>query len=284
LTVFKNGIFLVLLYFGIFVKLASVVWVKCRVGRAIANRISAKLNPPTTHKHQVFILICYVNIGMLLMRQSISRAVGYSSPNNTQDIAIIINLLKQRQESGYYGKKMISMKVPNISDKDVEKKIVDVISEFQRQIQGVTPDGVVSPNGTTIYFMGGVRTGDKQIIVDLNAQNLYAFKGGTQVYEFWCTTGDNKHITAMKPTLSHVSRKHKKYRSRKYNAQMDYAMFFSKDGKAIHQSNAVSITSALKYLGIDYFGSHGCVRLNESNASTLFKWTRIGTPVFIDVA
>jgi len=64
---------------------------------------------------------------------------------------------------------------------------------------------------------------------------------------------------------------------------MNYAMFFTIDGKAIHQSNAVGVTSILKDWGINDLGSHGCVRLAEDNAAKLFQWAPIGTPVFIDL-
>lgn len=64
---------------------------------------------------------------------------------------------------------------------------------------------------------------------------------------------------------------------------MNYAMFFSADGRAIHQSNAVSVTSFLKAFGVNYFGSHGCVRQAEDDARTIFRWATSGTPVFIDM-
>lgn len=64
---------------------------------------------------------------------------------------------------------------------------------------------------------------------------------------------------------------------------MNYAMFFTVDGKAIHQSNAVGITSILKDWGVNQLGSHGCVRLSEDNARTLFDWAPMNTTVFIDL-
>ena len=67
-------------------------------------------------------------------------------------------------------------------------------------------------------------------------------------------------------------------------SKIDYAMFFSSDGKAIHQSNAVAMTSILKTWGANYFGSHGCVRLSESDAAKLFVWAPSNTPVMIDLS
>jgi len=53
-------------------------------------------------------------------------------------------------------------------------------------------------------------------------------------------------------------------------------MFFTTDGKAIHQSNAVALTSILKDFGLNSLGSHGCVRLSEDNAN---KTISLGTYV-----
>jgi lipoprotein-anchoring transpeptidase ErfK/SrfK len=124
----------------------------------------------------------------------------------------------------------------------------------------------------------------KQIIVDLDDQKLYAFEGSKLKYKFHTTSGDIKHPTATKPQLFYIFRKHKKYVSKTYGARMDYAMFFTYDGKVIHQSNAVSLISYLKTLGINYFGSHGFARLSEDDAKNLFKWTPMNTLVFIGMA
>jgi lipoprotein-anchoring transpeptidase ErfK/SrfK len=145
------------------------------------------------------------------------------------------------------------------------------------------PDGVISPLGNTILFLGGVRSSGKAILVDLDDQNLYAFNGPKLIFEFYCASGDRVHPTATWPSLYKIFRKHEVYRSRTYNAQMDYAMFFTSDGKAIHQSNVVGLTSVLKDIGLNQLGSHGCVRLSEENAKKLFSWAPMGTPIFVDL-
>jgi len=174
--------------------------------------------------------------------------------------------------------------IPTLCNSD-NSDLISCIKEFQKLIQGVTKaDGIVGPNGTTILHLGGVRRMGKQIIIDMDDQNLHAYEGIKKIYSFNCATGDSEHPTATKPSLHHIFRRHEKYRSRSYNAQMDFAMFFTYDGKAIHQSNAVTVTSYLKVLGIDALGSHGCVRLSEADARLLFHWTPMNTPVFIDMA
>jgi lipoprotein-anchoring transpeptidase ErfK/SrfK len=117
----------------------------------------------------------------------------------------------------------------------------------------------------------------KRIEVDLTRQVLTAYEAGRKCLEFDCATGDRSHPTT--PGAYHILRKHRDYTSIKYRVPMDFAMFFSADGKAIHKSHMVGTVSYLKYAGLDYFGSHGCVRLAGEDAEALFDWAPVGTPV-----
>jgi lipoprotein-anchoring transpeptidase ErfK/SrfK len=118
---------------------------------------------------------------------------------------------------------------------------------------------------------------NKRLRVLLSRQVVQAYDGDALVFEFDCATGDREHPTT--PGSFTILRKHRTYTSMKYKVPMDFAMFFTMDGKAIHKSHVVGPISYLKWGGFDYFGSHGCVRLAESNAQTLFDWTPVGTPV-----
>lgn len=63
---------------------------------------------------------------------------------------------------------------------------------------------------------------------------------------------------------------------------MHYAMFFTRDGKAIHQYHGVVPLFAVRLLKeniSDWFGSHGCVRLSEEDARALFEWAPVQTTV-----
>jgi len=121
----------------------------------------------------------------------------------------------------------------------------------------------------------------KRIKVNLQRQVLFAYDGSQEVFKFDCATGDQDHPTD--PGQFTIFKKDRKHFSQKYKAQMDYAMFFSADGKAIHMSHVVGPISLLKYMGVNYFGSHGCVRLAEEDAKTLFAWTPMHTVVEIGV-
>lgn len=216
--------------------------------------------------------------------KSIGKSVGKNAINDPKDIETIIHLLKERKGQSVYAKAMSKVDVPGTDDADVVGNLTKAIKAFQKDFQKMrSPDGIVSPSGNTILYLGGVRAKGKVIMVDLEDQNLFAYDGTDFVYEFHCATGDDAHPTATWPEVHKIFRKHKVYRSKKYNAQMDFAMFFTYDGKAIHKSNAVTVTSFLKDLGLDQLGSHGCVRLSGYDAQKLFSWAPMLTPVFIDL-
>ncbi len=216
---------------------------------------------------------------------SISSTVGAAAVNAPADVRTVIELLRLRQTETWYQGVTSDLKLPETTDRAGAEALAAVIKTFQTRVQGApAADGVVAPGGSTILFLGGLRPVGKQVIVDLADQTLYAYDGLKRVSEFDCTSGDGGHPTADKPALFQVLRKENIYRSKKYDAQMNYALFFSADGKAIHQSHAVWLTSAFKKWGSDYFGSHGCVRLAEDDAQTLFAWAVQGMPVFIDMS
>ncbi len=68
-----------------------------------------------------------------------------------------------------------------------------------------------------------------------------------------------------------VLRKHRYYTSKAYpnedgSNNMDYSLFFTKWGHALHEGS------------IDYT-SHGCIHVDKSNIPSLYKWAGVGTPV-----
>ncbi|WP_083607971.1 L,D-transpeptidase [Teredinibacter haidensis] len=214
----------------------------------------------------------------------IAHKVGFKSDNKPADVKTIVDLLSMRKNQFKYKQCLSKMVVPEQRDPECIGKLIEAIKLFQKNFQKMKiPDGIISPNGNTILYLGGIRPSGKVIIVDLDDQNLYALNGPRLEHEFYCASGDKLHPTATWPSLHRITRKHKVYRSRTYDAQMNYAMFFTSDGKAIHQSNVVGLTSTLKDIGINQLGSHGCVRLSEDNACTLFDWAPMNTPVFVDL-
>ena len=150
----------------------------------------------------------------------------------------------------------------------------------------------------------------KKIEVDIISQQLTAYESKKLVYSFSCITGDAGHATP-KGKYKIIS-KHRIYRSRKYDAQMNYALKITGDGVFIHESynliedpvkqtgiatvlsdttaNVVSFARknfpeiAKKNVtvgNINVFGSHGCIRLAHSDAVKLFDWAVKDMPVEI---
>jgi len=122
----------------------------------------------------------------------------------------------------------------------------------------------------------------KQIVVDLEEQMVEALEDGENVYQFICVSGDEDHPTDT--GVFKIIRKQHPYRSRTYHVEMDYAMFFTADGKALHQYHGIvplSVVRTMRQEVSDWFGSHGCVRLEEDAARTLYEWAPLNTKVTI---
>ena len=122
----------------------------------------------------------------------------------------------------------------------------------------------------------------KSIVVNLDEQMVEAFEDDNRVYAFICVTGDDDHPTDK--GVFHIFRKQHPYRSKTYNVPMDYAMFFTEDGKALHQYHGpvpLSVVRNIKQGVTEWFGSHGCVRLEENAARTLYEWAPLNTKVTI---
>jgi lipoprotein-anchoring transpeptidase ErfK/SrfK len=119
----------------------------------------------------------------------------------------------------------------------------------------------------------------KEIRVYIDRQFLVALEGGEQKYRFDVVTGrDGKETTAGN---YEIFRKHEKYVSKAYGAEMPYTMFFSADGKAIHGTQMAPLRSYLKTFGADDVGSMGCVGLTDDNAKALFEWAPTGTRIVV---
>ena len=119
------------------------------------------------------------------------------------------------------------------------------------------------------------------IKINLAQQVLEAFEGSTLVFRFECVSGDKEHPTD-KGTFW-IFRKHEHYVSKRYDARMDFAMFFTSDGKAIHQYHGPAPWAMLRAgrALTEWVGSHGCVRLKAADAKALFEWAPIKTEVRI---
>lgn len=119
----------------------------------------------------------------------------------------------------------------------------------------------------------------KRIVVNLDRQKLFAYEGDKLFHECHCVTGRAGHETT--PGTFKIFLKDKEYVSKKYKTPMPFAMFFTKDRKAIHGTTLAVPRSFAKYLGADEAGSHGCIGVTPEDAEKLFKWADVGTAIEI---
>jgi lipoprotein-anchoring transpeptidase ErfK/SrfK len=119
----------------------------------------------------------------------------------------------------------------------------------------------------------------KKIVVNLDRQVVVLYQSGEAILTFDCVSGDEDHPTP--EGHFKVLRKQHPCFSTEFNVPMDHALFFTNRGHALHQGLAVGFLSYLKSSGIDSIGSHGCVRLSEEDASSLYDWASVGTSIWI---
>jgi lipoprotein-anchoring transpeptidase ErfK/SrfK len=119
----------------------------------------------------------------------------------------------------------------------------------------------------------------KSIIVDLTVQRVVANDGAAVFHTCECVSGDSSHPTPKGQFT--INRKNHPYVSRTYHVPMNYALFFTNSGVALHQYHGPAPWWLLRAgrTVTNAVGSHGCVRLQEEDARKLFNWATIGTCV-----
>ena len=117
------------------------------------------------------------------------------------------------------------------------------------------------------------------IEVSIAKQRLTAWRDGRVVYRFIISTGREGYETP--PGHYKILEKYENRWSRKWSVWMPYAMRWYQ-GYFIHQlphKDGSSYNIGASKLGKP--DSHGCVRVDVGDAETLFRWTKIGTPVWV---
>ena len=99
------------------------------------------------------------------------------------------------------------------------------------------------------------------INVDKTSQRMTVLVDGVERYDWPVSTGGPAYST---PSGTYIARSMNEiwYSKQWDNAPMPHAVFFTKEGHAIHGTNEI------KRLGKP--ASHGCVRLSPQNAATLY--------------
>ncbi len=109
-----------------------------------------------------------------------------------------------------------------------------------------------------------------KIIVSLDKQYMYVYRGTEQVFTSKVSTGKRGYSTPA--GIYSILEKRRWHRSNIYNnAPMPFMQRLTWSGIALHASGHVP----------RYPASHGCIRLPRSSASTLFKKTDVGGHVIV---
>jgi hypothetical protein len=117
------------------------------------------------------------------------------------------------------------------------------------------------------------------IEISIKRQTLTAWRNGRVVYRFIISTGRKGYETPK--GHYRILEKYENRWSRKWSVWMPYAMRWYQ-GYFIHQlphKDGSSYNIGASKLGTP--DSHGCIRVDVGDASTLFRWTKVGTPVWV---
>lgn len=109
---------------------------------------------------------------------------------------------------------------------------------------------------------------EKEIIIDLGTQKIYAIEDGEVVIESRISTGKPGHRTPVGKFK--ITQKKRHHISTIYHLPMPFMMRLTNWGIAIHQGYVP-----------DYPASHGCIRVPREYAEQLFHWAPMGTTVHV---
>ena len=125
-------------------------------------------------------------------------------------------------------------------------------------------------------------TGGKRIVVDISEQHLYAYQGDRLIYSFVASTGQAPTYT--KTGEFYVQSKIPNAYGSAWNIWMPHWLGIYWAGSTENGIHALPILPNGNTLWAGYLGtpiSYGCVVLGSYEASQLYQWADIGTPVSI---
>lgn len=133
--------------------------------------------------------------------------------------------------------------------------------------------GVLAPNaplraGDYVWEVEGVAPGPLTIVVDLAAEQLYAYQGGVEIGRAFIMYGADEKPT---PTGTFtILEKDADHVSNLYFAPMPYMLRLTWDGVAIHGSEVD-----------ERYATHGCIGVPDEFAALLFARASLGTRVLV---
>ena len=114
----------------------------------------------------------------------------------------------------------------------------------------------------------------KEIVVDLSEQKAYAIEEGYVVFEGRISSGKIGRETPIGEfEIIQKKRHHASNLWPKPNggAKMPYMMRLTNTGIAMHLGHVPNRPA-----------SHGCIRLRKGFAKKMYRWARVGTPVYVE--
>jgi lipoprotein-anchoring transpeptidase ErfK/SrfK len=129
------------------------------------------------------------------------------------------------------------------------------------------PDRAITA-GDYVWNAEGAPNAPLQIVIDIEAQRLYAYRGGVEIGRSSLIYGadDKPTPTGIFPILE----KDADHVSNIYDAPMPYMLRLTWDGIAIHASEVD-----------DWSATNGCIGLPEEFAELLFAQARLGDKVLV---
>ena len=116
--------------------------------------------------------------------------------------------------------------------------------------------------------------GFKEIVVDLSEQKAYALEDGYVVFEGRISSGKiGRETPSGTYTILQKKRHHRSNLWPKPNggAKMDYMLRLTNSGIAMHLGYVPKRPA-----------SHGCIRLKNGFAQKMFRWAKVGIPVYVE--
>ncbi len=131
------------------------------------------------------------------------------------------------------------------------------------------------------YGPGRIQAGDKEIVVSLWQQRLWAYEGETPVLATWVSTGTGETWETETPVGQWRISVKFRYETMQgtvngedyYVPDVPHVMYFTDEGHALHGTYWHSNFGARM--------SHGCVNLPLDVAAWMYDWAPEGTPVTV---
>ena len=213
------------------------------------------------------------------------------------------SIFYKKENKGWLNANRIAIDKKNVLPGETANFLFDIVapgkSGIYREFFSPVVEGVKWLNDKEVYWDIEVRDPEKigeklgitingspikYIYIKLSEQMLYAYENGLVKYRFQASSG----LPGMDTPKGkfQIYNKYPTAYSKPYNLYMDNWMAISADGAyGIHSLPYWLVKGGKYYEGEDHLGSkvsHGCVRVGIVNSKTLYNWSEVGIPVFIE--